>query len=42
MGHVLKRRKSIECDPRVNQMLELKDKDINVVIKTFLSDTHDE
>lgn len=35
-------KKSIESDPRVNQMLELKHKDFNMVVISFLNDAHDE
>lgn len=35
-------KKSIESGPRVNQMLELKDKDSNMVVISFLNDAHDE
>lgn len=36
------KRKSTECDPQVNQMLELKDKDFNVVVIIYLNAVHDE
>lgn len=40
--HSQEKSKSIKSDPRMNQMLEQKDKDFNMVIITILNDTHDE